>query len=61
MHWLAVSVIYAVKRIIKEFSQTGSTGDTKHIGGLKTNRTNVIIEAVSESAGESPETSIRHL
>lgn len=49
-----------VKRVIEKFRKTGSTdGDAKHFGRPKTNRSDVNIEAVRDSVGESPRTSIR--
>ena len=49
-----------VKRLIEKFRETGSVGDAKHTGRPKTSRSNVNIEAVRESVGENPGTSIRH-
>ena len=48
-----------VKRLIEKFRETGSVGDAKHTGRPKTSRSNVNIEAVRESVGDNPGTSIR--
>ncbi|GFS44631.1 52 kDa repressor of the inhibitor of the protein kinase [Nephila pilipes] len=45
-----------VKRVIEKFKQTGLIDDAKHTGHPKTNRSNVNMEAVPESVGESPGT-----
>ena len=41
------------KRVIEKCWQTESVSDAKHTGRPKTNRLNVNIEAMPESAGES--------
>lgn len=48
-----------VKRLIAKFRNTGSIGDAKHTGRPKTRRSDVNIEAVRDSVGENPRTSIR--
>ncbi|CAG9826559.1 unnamed protein product [Diabrotica balteata] len=53
------STFLTVKRLIEKFSENRIVGDDKHTGLPKTNRSNVNMEAVRESVGENPGTSIR--